>query len=154
MDLAIILQQNAWKEHFLKIKTPLKNAHMDYMLSNFLVLHLPIIVQETKERKYIPINLNSWTYRIYPTVLHMPFTPIPETRFQSWITNFDQEDKRLHVTPQQMRWKPIEMPLPTKKITFIDGITTMCGAGNPSLKVFLFINNQELEWDQYACLCL
>jgi hypothetical protein len=33
-----------------------------------------------------------------------------------------------------MRWKPIELPK-SEKVNFVEGITTICGAGEPALKV-------------------
>ena len=95
---------------------------------------------ETKGRKKKTDDLMTlfrWTYRIQPTVLHKPFKPDSE-RFKNWISLFDREDDpRLHVTPQQFRWKPIKFPEEGTKVNFIEGITTMGGAGSPAMKVSL-----------------
>jgi homogentisate 1,2-dioxygenase len=81
------------------------------------------------------LMLCRWTYRIQPTVLHKPFVPAEEERFVKWLSVFDKDDSRLHITPQQFRWRPIKYPEEGKKINFIEGITTMGGAGGPSMKV-------------------
>lgn len=76
-----------------------------------------------------------WTYRIQPTVLHKQFVPSDNERFANWLSVFDHEDPRLHITPQQFRWKAMKYPEEGKKVNFIEGITTMGGAGGPAMKV-------------------
>jgi len=101
------------------------------MLSNFLELHSPMPDIETRDRKLtLEINLTRWTYRIYPTVLHKPFAACDVKRFSNWLSNYEAEDKRLHVSPVQYRWKPQTIPT-DNKVTFIEGITSMGGAGTP-----------------------
>lgn len=46
--------------------------------------------------------------------------------------------------PSQFRWKPIKYPENSDKVNFIQGIKTMCGAGDPSMKDGLGIHS-------YAC---
>lgn len=84
-----------------------------------------------------------------PTVLHKPFKPVPEGRFSQWLTVFDKDDERLHITPQQFRWKAMQFPPEDKKVTFIDGIITMSGAGGPALKdglsILVYSCNANME---------
>ena len=61
--------------------------------------------------------------------------PCDASRFKNWISCFDQEDSRLHITPQQYRWKPMKYPAEGQRVTFIEGIITMSGAGGPAMKV-------------------
>eukprot|EP00349_Pseudokeronopsis_sp_Brazil_P000981 CAMPEP_0202961720 /NCGR_PEP_ID=MMETSP1396-20130829/5789_1 /ASSEMBLY_ACC=CAM_ASM_000872 /TAXON_ID= /ORGANISM="Pseudokeronopsis sp., Strain Brazil" /LENGTH=325 /DNA_ID=CAMNT_0049681763 /DNA_START=201 /DNA_END=1174 /DNA_ORIENTATION=+ len=77
---------------------------------------------------------------MYPTAVHEPFVALPEEKFKNFISNFDGEDKRLHVTPAQMRWTPMKYPEGDAKVNFIEGITTYCGAGSPQLKTGISIH--------------
>jgi len=92
-----------------------------------------------------------WTYRIHPTVMHKPFAPCDAKRFERWLSVFDSEDKRLHVTPQQFRWKAQRFP--TDKTTFIEGIVTMGGAGGPMMKdgvsILLYACNASMEKEAF-----
>jgi homogentisate 1,2-dioxygenase len=66
-------------------------------------------------------NRRTWTYRIRPSVLHLPFERIDSG---GWKSRFDE----LPVTPNQLRWNPL--PMPTEETDFIDGVTTIAGNGD------------------------
>lgn len=64
----------------------------------------------------------SWLYRIRPSVMHKPFAKYPHATFSAQKTDAP-------ASPNQMRWDAL--PMPKKKIDFIDGIVTMAANGNP-----------------------
>jgi hypothetical protein len=68
------------------------------------VLHSHMQDSRTKEGKHIYyiiyIVVYSWLYKIYPSANHQPFKTEPEERFIKWISNFEKDDSRLHITPQ------------------------------------------------------
>ena len=66
-------------------------------------------------------NKRTWTYRIRPSVMHKPFEQIDNKLFKS---SFDE----VVTTPNQFRWDPL--PIPTSRVDFIDGITTIAGNGD------------------------
>ncbi|MBK7034575.1 MAG: homogentisate 1,2-dioxygenase [Ignavibacteria bacterium] len=66
-------------------------------------------------------NKRTWTYRIRPSVMHLPFERIDNGRWQSKPDDID-------VTPNQLRWDPL--PVPTEPTDFIDGITTIALNGD------------------------
>ncbi len=66
-------------------------------------------------------NKRTWTYRIRPSVMHLPFERIDNRRWQSKPDDID-------VTPNQLRWDPL--PIPTEPTDFIDGITTIALNGD------------------------
>ncbi|MBK6751181.1 MAG: homogentisate 1,2-dioxygenase [Acidobacteria bacterium] len=66
-------------------------------------------------------NKRTWTYRIRPSVMHLPFARIDNRRWQSKPDDID-------VTPNQLRWDPL--PIPTEPTDFIDGITTIALNGD------------------------
>jgi hypothetical protein len=77
---------------------------------------------------------------------------VDESRFANWITIFDGEDKRLHITPSQFRWKPIAIPT-DKKVNFFEGIQSMGGAGGPAMKVSI-VSLKALEWSRNTSVCM
>lgn len=82
--------------------------------------------------------LRSWLYRIMPTVAHPPYKALKDYN-NLWVANFAREDDdEVFTTPQQLRWSPID--LPSEEVTFVQGIQTVSGAGDPSLKVSLAKN--------------
>jgi homogentisate 1,2-dioxygenase len=75
----------------------------------------------------------SWLYRIMPTVAHPPYKPIKDFN-KNWISEFAKDDDdEVFTTPQQCRWKPVKIG--SEKITFVQGIQTISGAGGPMMKV-------------------
>lgn len=66
-------------------------------------------------------NKRTWTYRIRPSVTHLPFERIDNHCWQSKPDDID-------VTPNQLRWDPL--PIPTEPTDFIDGITTIALNGD------------------------
>lgn len=69
-----------------------------------------------------------------PSASHPKQEPAPHFN-DNWISDFSKDDEDTFTTPNQMRWQPLKIP--EEKHTFIEGIKTMCGAGEPSLKVSL-----------------
>lgn len=69
-------------------------------------------------------NKRTWFYRIRPSVVHEPFV-----RIQSNTTiKFDDAEPN----PNQLRWKPFDIP--TSPTDFLDGLHTVCGAGDPKTR--------------------
>ncbi|KAJ7394371.1 hypothetical protein OS493_000178 [Desmophyllum pertusum] len=74
----------------------------------------------TAPREY---NCRSWLYRIRPSVVHKPF----EKTVQGDLTHsWDECDPN----PNQMRWKPFDIPAEGSNIDFTQGFHTICGAGD------------------------
>ncbi len=67
-------------------------------------------------------NRRAWLYRIRPSVTHRPFEPHDAGRIRG---RFDEAD----TTPNQLRWDPF----PIVDGDFIDGLTTICGNGDPAV---------------------
>lgn len=41
---------------------------------------------------------------------------------------------KIHVSPTQLAWLPFELPKDTEKVDFIDGLKTLAGSGDPTLR--------------------
>ncbi|XP_064628496.1 homogentisate 1,2-dioxygenase-like [Lineus longissimus] len=73
-------------------------------------------------------NQRSWLYRIRPSVCHTPFKRLDH----SYFTNNFVDD---HPNPNQLRWNPFDIPKKGgKSVDFVDGLATVCGAGDPRSK--------------------
>ena len=81
----------------------------------------------------------SWLYRIMPTVAHPPYTALKDFN-NLWMSEFCVEDnEEIFTTPMQMRWDPPKVP--TEKVTFVQGIQTISGAGSTMMKVSIIIGS-------------
>jgi homogentisate 1,2-dioxygenase len=80
-------------------------------------------------------NQRTWTYRILPSAKHLSFNSYKQGR---WLT----APLRTQVSPQQMRWDPIEVP--SLETDFIDGIVTIAANGDAASQLGMAIN-------LYAC---
>jgi homogentisate 1,2-dioxygenase len=69
-------------------------------------------------------NKRTWFYRIRPSVIHRPFKKLDHEYF----TN---DFSKATPNPNQTRWKPFPFPDKNSKVDFVDGIRTICGAGDP-----------------------
>lgn len=79
-----------------------------------------------------------------PSAVHHAYVPLadPQVGLQ-YISNFaDSKDTRLHVTPERLRWKPMQYPAAgdSQLVNFVQGIKSMCGAGDPAMKDGLAIH--------------
>ena len=74
-----------------------------------------------------------------PSVLHKPFLPYKATQLKSNWNNVPQ-------TPNQLRWKPFKFPI--EQTDFVDGLHTICGAGDSStrngLAVYIYTANSSM----------
>ncbi|KAF4321843.1 hypothetical protein BBO99_00003933 [Phytophthora kernoviae] len=78
-------------------------------------------------------NQRSWLYRILPPVVHEKFQELKHPFVKA---DFAKEK----LTPQQMRWKPMPFPADTEKVDFIEGLRTIGGAGDPTMKAGMAIH--------------
>lgn len=72
-------------------------------------------------------NLRTWFYRIRPSVTHIPFVKDDERLMKSDWASWDPN-------PNQMRWDPFELPPADAAVTFVQGIVTIAGAGDATLR--------------------
>ncbi|KAK3097778.1 hypothetical protein FSP39_013103 [Pinctada imbricata] len=88
-------------------------------------------------------NKRSWLYRIRPSVLHEPFKRLEE---KTLITHKWEED---HPNPNQMRWHPFDFPDKNESVDFVQGLKTVCGAGEPKARhgvcIYIYTCNKSME---------
>jgi len=65
-------------------------------------------------------NRRSWTYRIRPAAVHLPFRKIGNGRIESGFGD-------VPTPPNQLRWDPL--PIPGAATDFVDGLVTLAGCG-------------------------
>jgi homogentisate 1,2-dioxygenase len=84
-------------------------------------------------------NRHSWLYRIRPSVMHSPFTPIENSRLRP-------ETAGAEVSPNQLRWDPL--PIPLAATDFLDGLVTYAANGNPEEQsgtaIHLYAANRDM----------
>ncbi|XP_044738003.1 homogentisate 1,2-dioxygenase isoform X2 [Chrysoperla carnea] len=72
-------------------------------------------------------NQRSWLYRIRPSVMHQPYKPV---NHRNLTNNWNEQ----YPDPNQMRWKPFDLPDDNTQIDFVSGLSTVCGAGDPKTR--------------------
>jgi homogentisate 1,2-dioxygenase len=72
-------------------------------------------------------NRRSWLYRIRPSTVHKPYTPV---RIQRLIRGWPNPEAV--TTPNQLRWNP--EPIPPGTVDFVDGMMTLGGNGDASMQ--------------------
>eukprot|EP01017_Pseudomicrothorax_dubius_P042445 TRINITY_DN6928_c0_g1_i1.p1 TRINITY_DN6928_c0_g1~~TRINITY_DN6928_c0_g1_i1.p1 ORF type:complete len:442 (+),score=132.86 TRINITY_DN6928_c0_g1_i1:37-1362(+) len=78
-------------------------------------------------------NQRTWFYRITPAVKHQPFRKIEGTTFQ-YIKNDFLNKENLTITPNLLRWLPFPIPPKDKPTNFVEGLVTVAGAGDPTIR--------------------
>ena len=85
-------------------------------------------------------NRRSWLYRIRPSVVHKPYTPIAGTGLLR--SSFDE----VPATPNQLRWSPFEIP--KEPTDFVQGIRTLGGNGDfqthTGFAIHIYVANQSM----------
>lgn len=93
----------------------------------------------------VPRNRNqrTWFYRIRPSVLHEPFKKYFDSQYLT--ENWSEQ----HPNPNQMRWKPFELNDPQKKSNFVQGLHTICGAGDTrsrhGIAIHIYLCNDSMN---------
>uniref|UniRef100_A0A1B0A0U1 Homogentisate 1,2-dioxygenase n=1 Tax=Glossina pallidipes TaxID=7398 RepID=A0A1B0A0U1_GLOPL len=87
-------------------------------------------------------NVRTWFYRVHPSAKHLPFQPY---MFNRYLTHdWDEQIPN----PNQMRWKPFDIPIGEKK-NFVKGLHTICGAGDirsrHGLAIHVYLCNESME---------
>jgi homogentisate 1,2-dioxygenase len=89
-------------------------------------------------------NRRTWTYRIWPSVVHKPYRRIDNGLLRTGP--FDDTE----ATPSQLRWSPF--PIPSAPTDFLDGIITMGGSGSAAdqsgMAVHIYTANTSMT-DRY-----
>lgn len=87
--------------------------------------------------------MRTWFYRILPSAVHKPFKPYHGAKF--FTSNFEEATP----DPSQFRWNPFEVPAANEKVDFVDGLSTICGAGDAKtrhgLAVYVFACNVSMN---------
>jgi homogentisate 1,2-dioxygenase len=93
-------------------------------------------------------NLRSWFYRIRPSVVHGEFREI-EARLVRTAPDPDAV-----ITPNQLRWDPLEMPRGANGTDFVDGLATIATNGDASrqlgMGVHVYRTGRAME-DRFFC---
>ncbi|KAH8324548.1 hypothetical protein KR074_010668 [Drosophila pseudoananassae] len=88
-------------------------------------------------------NVRTWLYRKLPSAVHLPFQPFKGAKYFS--QNWDEQPPN----PNQMRWKPFDLPEDGKTVNFVEGLHTVCGAGDPrsrhGLAVHIYSCNGSMD---------
>jgi len=87
------------------------------------------------------LNLRTWTYRIQPSVVHMPFEKIDRRLLRS--SPFDE----IPTVPNQLRWDPF--PIPVEPTDFVEGLITVAGNGDSfchmGIALHVYVCNQDMK---------
>ncbi|RDB26239.1 Homogentisate 1,2-dioxygenase [Hypsizygus marmoreus] len=83
-------------------------------------------------------NLYAWLYRIRPSVAHQGFTELPDN--EDLESTFLPINPKVHASPTQLAWHPFDLPSPNETIDFVDGLKTIAGNGDPTLREGLAIH--------------
>lgn len=73
-------------------------------------------------------NMRSWFYRALPSAVHNQFEVYLGSKHLT--SNFEET----HPSPNQFRWKPFDLPEKSINVDFVDGLSTICGAGDPKVR--------------------
>eukprot|EP00762_Andalucia_godoyi_P005133 ANDGO_04040.mRNA.1 Homogentisate 1 len=84
-------------------------------------------------------NQKVWYYRIRPSVMHKPFSPLPSSFAPGLFCDFSSAESI--IDPNQIRWRQLPVPLASvKKVNFVQGLVSFCGAGSPESKTGLAVH--------------
>ena len=84
-------------------------------------------------------NQRSWLYRLRPSACHRPFSPYEGNPLfgHGW-------DEARGPNPNQLRWRPFQMPEEGTEVDFVDGMRTVAGAGDARVRAGIAVH-------VYAC---
>jgi homogentisate 1,2-dioxygenase len=93
-------------------------------------------------------NRRSWLYRMRPASEHPPFQPYARST-QLRSGPFDE----VAPSPNRLRWDPL--PIPSMPLDFVDGLTTVCGNGDPAAGagsgIHIYVATRSMERRCFQC---
>ncbi|ALC39301.1 hgo [Drosophila busckii] len=88
-------------------------------------------------------NVRTWLYRKLPSAVHKPFQALKTAKYLSH--NWDEQQPN----PNQLRWKPFDVPTTQQQVNFVEGLHTVCGAGDArtrhGLAVHVYLCNSSMD---------
>ncbi|EMD35056.1 hypothetical protein CERSUDRAFT_116559 [Gelatoporia subvermispora B] len=93
-------------------------------------------------------NQLAWMYRIQPSASHSGF--IETTGYgENIVSNFSLGNPKIHISPPQIHWEPLEIPSGNAQVDFIDSLKTYVGAGDPmsgeGVAIHMYNANASME---------
>ncbi|KAL0063450.1 hypothetical protein AAF712_009654 [Marasmius tenuissimus] len=92
-------------------------------------------------------NVHAFLYRIRPSVAHQGFTRLPDN--PDLESNFLPLNSKVHVSPTQLAWHPFDIPSESEKVDFVDGLKTLAGNGDPTLReglaIHVYVANTSMD---------
>ncbi|KAI3384822.1 hypothetical protein SNEBB_009075 [Seison nebaliae] len=84
-------------------------------------------------------NFRSWLYRRLPSVKHGEYKPLRNLLLPAnFSSNFSPNHPECSIDPSPIKWSPF--PIPDHKVNFVKGLTTIGGAGDPTIRHGLAIH--------------
>lgn len=80
-----------------------------------------------------------WVYRVRPSVAHGPLVPADNIN-PALEASFLSTNPAMELVPDQLAWDPFQLPQQDKSVDFVEGIRTVCGQGDPSLRQGLAVH--------------
>ncbi|KAJ7895094.1 homogentisate 1,2-dioxygenase [Mycena leptocephala] len=84
---------------------------------------------------------------IRPSVAHQGFTRLPDN--PDLESNFLPLNPKVHVSPTQLAWHPFDLPPDSARVDFVDGLHTLAGNGDPTMKeglaIHIYTANASME---------
>ncbi|KXN84859.1 Homogentisate 1,2-dioxygenase [Leucoagaricus sp. SymC.cos] len=92
-------------------------------------------------------NLQAWLYRIRPSVAHQGFTRLPDN--PDIESCFLPLNPKVHISPTQLAWYPFKLPTDTEKVDWVEGLKTVGGNGDPTLReglaIHMYLANTSMD---------
>ncbi|XP_065175363.1 homogentisate 1,2-dioxygenase-like [Sycon ciliatum] len=87
-------------------------------------------------------NVRTWLYRIRPSVQHEPFSHAEAGHLTNdWPAG--------PANPNQLRWNPFRLPSDEHRVDFVEGLSSICGAGDPcsrhGIGIYVYCCNRSME---------
>lgn len=94
-------------------------------------------------------QLKTWLYRLRPSVVHEPFVRAESSFVSSFgVANDHDPTSQCVSTPNQLRWSPFPIPTTPLSVDFVQGLSTVCGAGDPSARdgmaIYVYACNADM----------
>ncbi|TFK73253.1 homogentisate 1,2-dioxygenase [Pluteus cervinus] len=92
-------------------------------------------------------KLSAWLYRIRPSVAHKGFTRLPDN--PDLESCFLPLNSKVHTSPTQLAWHPFDLPADNEKVDWVDGLKTIAGNGDPTLReglaIHMYLANTSMD---------
>jgi hypothetical protein len=136
-DWIILCCSSSWEPTFVGLISSDCNQHIHVPLGGSTAFDHPLPTKALLACRIIPMSVPN---------LHLVTSDWPYSKLESCFLPLNS---KVYTSPTQLAWHPFDLPPASDKVDFVDGLKTIAGNGDPTLReglaIHMYLANTSME---------